>query len=364
MGGVAVYTVNLAKYLKKMGIEISVASGGGEMECILDEEKIPHFHVGIRTKSEFSPKVFGSLPGFIRLVKKEKFDLVHTQTRVAQVLAAISFMFTQVPFISTCHGFFKYKRLSRRLFPCWGEKIIAISKGVEKHLSDDFRVDKKRIEMIYNGIELERFLSAQESGDKPSGEDLGIGKHTYVIGSVGRLSSVKGFKYLIAAFCDVVKKHPDSFLLIVGEGKEKKALLKQINSMGISDKVRLEPRKFDTAKYLSVMDIFCLPSLMEGLGLSLMEAMAAGKACIASDIGGISELIKHGEDGMLFPRRDSAAISDGILRLIEDEKLRESSGRRAREKAENTFSIEDSVSKTIKVYREVVEEGRKTRDVI
>ncbi len=109
-----------------------------------------------------------------------------------------------------------------------------------------------------------------------------------------------------------------------------------------------------TEKYLPLLDIFCLPSLHEGLGLSLMEAMAAGKTCIASDVGGISELVTNGENGLLFKPADPVSIAEAVLRLISDEGLAKRFSSNARRKARDNYSIEDAVRLTAGVYEKAI----------
>ncbi|MFH1836928.1 MAG: glycosyltransferase family 4 protein [Candidatus Omnitrophota bacterium] len=354
IGGISVYTVGAAKYLKKEGIEVIAASSGGELEDLLAESAVTHIKMGIKTKAEFGPALFKTIPALIRLIKKEKFDLIHAQTRVAQVAACMASKFTGVPFVSTCHGFFRYKKMSRQLFPCWGSKVIAISESVRKHLVEDFNLEETRVTMIHNGIELEKYQEAHDVKDNELKKKIGIGEKKRVIGAVGRLSGVKGFNYLVDAFEILSKKYTDIHLLIVGEGKEERSLAKRIKNAGLSDRVTIETNNIPLAGYLSLMDIFCLPSILEGLGLSLMEAMASGKACVASDIGGISELIIDGKDGILVPTRDPSSLAKGISRLLEDEVLRKTLGAKAREKAIENFSIVESTKKTIRVYEEVI----------
>ncbi|MBU1084547.1 MAG: glycosyltransferase family 4 protein [Candidatus Omnitrophota bacterium] len=363
IGGVAVYTVNLAGYLKRKGVDVSVASSGGQMEKDLAANGIRHIKIDIRTKSEFGPKAALAIPVLIREIKKNGFQLVHAQTRVAQIIACAASWLTKTPFVSTCHGFFRYKKVFRRLFPCWGAKIIAISNGVKEHLMDDFGIEESRVEMIYNGIEVEKYLSRRNDKDLDFMRKMGIDENAVIIGSVGRLSSVKGYKYLIDAFARVIEKYPQSCLLLVGEGKEEKTLRRQISESGLSGKVIMGVGELTLTGYLSLMDIFCLPSISEGLGLSLMEAMAGGKACIASDVPGLSELIIDGKDGFLVPPVDAVRLASGIMRFIEDPGMRESMGRKAREKAIAGFSLDKSVDKTIKVYREVVE-GESSEDTL
>jgi glycosyltransferase involved in cell wall biosynthesis len=353
-GGISVYTVNLARYLKKEGVDITVVSSGGDLEDVLARDEVPHIAMDIRTKSEFGIKMWKTLPLLAKLIKNGGFQLVHVQTRVAQVLGWMSERITGVPFISTCHGFFKHRRLSRRFFPCWGEKTIAISKSVREHLLEDFHLKPDRIALIYNGVELERYPFEKAGKDHAFVRSIGISENATIVGTVGRLSPVKGFEYLIDAFKDVVSRKSDIRLLIVGEGPEEDTLKKQVRRLEIADKVLFVSRGAPLEKYLSVLDIFCLPSVREGLGLSLMEAMAAGRACIASDVGGLSELITHGKDGVLVPPKDPGALSAAILDLAGDVPFRQQLAENAHRKAMDTFSIRDSVAKTIKVYEEVI----------
>ncbi len=354
MGGIGVYTANLARYLKKNDIEVIVASSGGDLAGLLSENNVKHIKLDLKTKAEFGIKVWKAIPKLLRIVRENKIDIMHAQTRVSQALSCIVSKLSGVPYVTTCHGFFKHQRFGRRLFPCWGNKTIAISKSVEKHLTDDFNVDKKNVSMIYNGIEISRYLEPVEKDDDLR-KKLNISDDKIIVGTVGRLSPVKGYKYLINAFKEVADKNKDVSLLLVGEGPEKENLLNQINDLALSSNVIMVPGSDGgIEKYFGIIDIFCLPSIEEGLGLSLMEAMASGSGCIATRVGGLKELIDDGDNGLLVPSQDYKALSAAILKLIEDKSLREKLSSNARKKALNSFSIEDSVKKTITVYREAI----------
>ncbi len=352
-GGIGIYTVNLARYLKREGVDVTVVSSGGDLEGALAADKVPHVAMDIKTKFEFGAKVWKALPRLTDLIRGG-YQLVHAQTRVAQVLAQVSGKVTGIPFVSTCHGFFKHRRLSRRLFPCWGEKTIAISKSVRRHLLEDFRLRPDRVVLVYNGIELERYFPGPSDKDRALMRSIGVREGATIVGTVGRLSPVKGFKYLVDAFKDVVSRDPRVQLVIVGEGPEKNALEAQVRRLGITDRVLFASHYAPLERYLSIFDVFCLPSISEGLGFSLMEAMAAGRACIASDVGGISELISNGENGVLVPPGDPRALSAAISDLVANTGLRRRLAENAGEKAANNFSIRDCAVKTIEVYREVI----------
>jgi glycosyltransferase involved in cell wall biosynthesis len=259
--------------------------------------------------------------------------------------------------VSTCHGFFNHKRFSRKLFPCWGEKTIASSKSVEKHLIEDFKLDRDRVVQIYNGIELDRFLNIGKEKDYVFLERIGFFSDDIIVGSIGRLSPVKGFKYLIEGFNMIARDYPKIKLLFIGEGPEENALRDMVSGYGLNTRVFFMGGGGMTDEYLPFFDIFCLPSVHEGLGLSIMEAMAAGKTCIASNVGGISELIQNDITGLLFPPRDPRSIAEAIKRLLGEPSLCGKLALNAREKAKKDFSICDSVRKTADMYEEVIKKG-------
>ena len=251
-------------------------------------------------------------------IKEKNIDIIHSNTRVTQVLSCIIEWLSGKPFVSTCHGFFK-KRFFRKIFPCWGKKVIAISQQVKEHLLKDFAVKEKDIVVIHNGIDVDRFRNHKPENSAFGGReqlktDLGLGSGP-VVGIIARLSDVKGHIYLIEAMKKVLKALPDAQLLIAGEGKMKDELVSLARHLGLEGKVFFLPQVCDTVKVLSIMDVFVMPSLKEGLGLALMEAMACGLAVIGSDVGGIKSLIQHDYNGLLVEPEDTVALSSAILEI-------------------------------------------------
>jgi glycosyltransferase involved in cell wall biosynthesis len=283
-----------------------------------------------------------------KLVRDKEIDIMHAHTRVTQVAAAISSAFTKVPYVATCHGFFK-RRLGRMLFGAWGSKAIAISGPVRESLIRDFGVPPGKISLVRNGIELDRF-SRNFSGGELAGFKEAIGlKDWPVIGTIGRLSPVKGQKTLIEAV-----RNLNAQCVIVGDGPESARLKGLAKDLGVDDRVYFLKSDMDTAKFLAVMDVFVLPSMKEGLGLALMEAMAAGRPCVASDVGGISDIVKDGSSGLVFPAGDAGALKAAISRLIGDEPLRRRLGASAARFARENFSSGAMAEEIVKVYREVL----------
>ncbi len=352
VGGITSYTLTLATGLKKRGHNVHVASSGGELLPSFIQQGVNFIPVPLRTKSEISPKLLISLFRLLPLIKRYDINVIHANSRTTQVLAGLISVISKVKYVSTCHGFFKV-RFGRRFFPCWGKKVIAISSQVSQHLQDDFFVKESDIRIINNGINLERFKFIDASAQKEARRRFGISDN-FVVGIIARLSDVKGHIYLIEAIKMVIEAVPSVKLLIVGEGKMKQKLDERINDLRIADNVVFLAHITDTREILAVMDVFVMPSLKEGLGLALMEAMASGLAVVGSNVGGIKTLIQNNSNGLLVEPGDSAGLSRAILGLLQDSSRRESLGRKAREFISQNFSQEKMILETERVYLECI----------
>ena len=353
IGGIGQYIASLTKALKERCVECIVVSSGGDLEAELQRNGIVHKRLDIDTKFFLSPKVFKAAFALAGIVKDEKVDLIHAHARVSQATAFIASRITGVPYISTCHGSFK-PRLFRKLFDTWGQKVIAISGPVKIHLEKDFGIDEKRIELIHSGVDVNRFLKTSTEEKRSAKDSLGL-KEGPVIGTMGRLSSVKGQRFLIDAMKHIISERKDAQCLIIGSGKEEKALKQLAGSLGISDNIKFIGSAYaNMPLYLSIMDIFVLPSVQEGLGLALLEAMAAGLPCIGSDIGGISDVIKHEINGLKVPVGDPKAIAAATLRLLDDRALGSILAEKGREFVKEKFSVGKMTDKMIEVYEEVI----------
>lgn len=355
LGGIGVYVLSLAKGLVCRGHQVFVASSGGGLVAPLATSGAPHFNINIKTKSEISPKVFCACAEIERIIKDEHIEIVHAHTRVAQVLAHLASKRTNIPYVTTCHGFFK-PRIFRRVFPCWGQACIAISEAVRAHLVNDLGVKKEHIAVVHNGVEIERFspdkFSRTEKGEFK--KSYGLNSDSPVIGTVARLSSVKGQRYLILAMKDIVQVRPETQALLVGNGPEKDNLVNQVKELGLEKSVFFSSSTLDTTIPLSIMDIFVFPSLMEGLGLAIIEAQAMGLAVVASDVGGIYTLVKEGSTGLLVRPKDAQILAEAILKLLKDKNLAQELGARARDQVRNQFNLSKMIDGIEQVYLEVV----------
>jgi glycosyltransferase involved in cell wall biosynthesis len=351
-GGISSYVISLSRGLIKKGHNCFVVSSGGVLEGLLQECGAVSIKVDLDTKSELSPKVFSAIRKLSLFVKEKDIQIIHAQTRVASIIAWRLSRLNNVPFISTCHGFFR-PRLFRKIFPCWGKKTIAISEEVFKHLINDFRLKKENIELIYNGLDMKNIskhsLEAQQEFKNKF--NIGVGP---VVGCVARLSEVKGHKFLIESFKTVLKEFPHAQLILVGEGRIKPDLAALAVKLGVAENVIFIPSVLETSLALSVMDIFVMPSIQEGLGLAIMEAMANGIPVVATNVGGIRNLIKNNETGILVSSGDSKALADGIISLLKNKEKANMLSFNAQDFVQREFSLEKMVNKTEALYKSLL----------
>ena len=256
--------------------------------------------------------------------------------------------------MTTCHGFFKPK-LGRKLFSVWGKKAIAISPAVAQHLERDLGVEKERIVTVLNGIELckDQEITEKERADSREKYDC---RDKKVIGIIARLSDVKGHLFLIEAMKDVKERIDNAVLFIVGQGKMEAQLHECVCSLGLKDTVRFYGEYDRTREFLSAFDVFVLPSLQEGLGLSVMEAQAAGLPVVASNVGGIPALIKQAQTGWLVAPRSAKELSSQLIEVLKDDQMAKKVGHAAAVFAQEHYSIQRMSDLVLAVYKDLIDE--------
>ena len=311
-----------------------------------------HFPLNIRTKSELDLRIYFALRSLQRLIQDQRIDVVHAQTRITQVMGSCLKNRCRVPYLSTCHGFFK-RRLVRRIFPCWGDSVIAVSEAVRDHLLRDFQVAASQAVLIKNGIDTEQFSAVAEATKKKNRVALKLNRGP-VIGIIARLSAIKGHEILIAAMKKIISQFPQAQLLIVGEGRTKDRLQALTREFQLEDHVQFCPVVHHTPEVLSLLDVFVMPSFQEGLGLSVMEAQAMGLAVVASRVGGIPQLIEDGTTGLLVPPRNVDLLAEAILLLLRNPQKAQEMGERARAFIQKECSAQVMVEQTIRLYERLV----------
>ncbi|MBI3601593.1 MAG: glycosyltransferase family 4 protein [Candidatus Omnitrophica bacterium] len=347
-GGITSYLLSLSRGLQAQGHQVFVASAGGDCENIFKNDGGRHFNLGFRTKSEIDPRIYLSLGPLKKFVYKENINIIHAQTRVTQVMGYFLARMSHKPLVTTCHGFFK-PRFFRRIFSCWGQAVIAISKPVKEHLVRDFGLDPKKVHWIANGIDCSKFVLATEALKQQTRQRWNI-QAKFVIGLIARFSDVKGIDVLIKSMPLVIQQYPDVLFMVVGQGPEQEKLFNLAEGLNLKTHVRFENIVNQTADILPAFDLFVMPSRQEGLGLSVMEAQSCGLPVIASGVGGLVDLIEDGKTGYLVSAGDSKALAAKINEVLRNPLQAREVGLAAREYIARNFSLEKMVSATEKIY--------------
>ncbi len=352
IGGIGTYILGLAKALKAKGDEVFVVSNGGILVTELVAGGVSHIKLDILTKSELSPKVFRAIFEISRLARRLGIDVIHSQTRVTHVIGFFASRLCRVSFVTTCHGFFR-RKIGRILVPAWGERVIAISEAVERHLIKDFHVKKDRISLIYNGIDVKKFLRDFSKKEKDTLKDrFGIRKDHSIIGTIARFTPDKGHSVLLYALYEILRQKPNVQLIFVGEGKERSRIVDLSERLNLSENVIFIKTQLNTLNILSIMDVFMFtPTRKEGLGIGLLEALASGKPAVATNVGGISSIIEDGLNGFLVEPSRPKLLVDPTLRLLKDKELYQRMSRAGREIVIEKFSIDGMADRVRTLYK-------------
>ncbi len=354
IGGITTYIRKLGKPLRALDVEIAVLSGGGECVPQFRREGIKTFELPMKTKSELSPRLWMAAPKAKRIILEEKFDLIHAHTRATQVWAAFLGSATNVPVVTTCHGFYK-RRLGRRILPAWGERVIAISDGVGEHLSKDFGLPASQIAVVNNGVDVDEIQKTHAGYQKSeSKQSYGFAPHDPVIGVVARLVADKGHAFLIRALGILRTEFPYIRLLIVGDGRCLAELQELTRELELQDNVVFTGNVSNVVKPLSAMDIFVLPATWrEGFGLSLAEAMVCSIPVITSNIHSLNTLIRSGETGILVKPGKADLLAETLRGLIRNPAEAKRLGKNGRRIVEEQFSLERMAAGIRNVYASV-----------
>lgn len=241
--------------------------------------------------------------------------------------------------------------LKRHAFSRWKHKqidvFIAASRLIARILVDD-GIPEDRIETVHDGVNV-GFVDHQPEVDAHGAFWLPAGSR--VVGNVAALAAHKGQKHLVAAARHVVRKLPNTRFLIIGEGDLRTALEKQIKDLGLAHHVLLTGFRPDAVGLIKTLDLFVMSSVTEGLGSVVLEAMACRRAVVGTRAGGIPEAVIDGETGLLVPAQDDEAMAGAIVRLLDDDALRERFGEAGRARVEAHFSVDRMVAGTLDVYR-------------
>jgi glycosyltransferase involved in cell wall biosynthesis len=292
-----------------------------------------------------------------RLIQSHGVDLIHVNAMKALLFCGLIARLHGVPVIWHCHVPSDFRGLFDPAGSAIARTIIANSESVMGRFSGSW-IARGKARLMYEAIDFSG-LQPDRSGVKVRRE-LGIEDHATVIGTVGRLVEEKGIEYALAAMPGIIDGKPDTALLIVGEGvgpdcQYSRRLKAMASDLGISRHVRFAGFRSDVGECFGAMDIVLMPSLREGFGRTVAEAMAMGKPVIASRVGGIPEIIDDGTTGILVPPEDSMSIAAAVRALTEDPERALRMGKAGRLSVLRRFDVKILARTVEGIYSDILE---------
>lgn len=343
--------------------EVSVLRGEGELVGIFRNAGIPVHLLNARTR--FDPF---ALRGLVALLRQRNYDIVHSHLFRADIYAALAVaqLGEGAPLlISTRHNddrFFlnPFIGILHYLVSARQDLIIAISDHIARFTVSRGVRDPARVRRVYHGMEPTVTQALERDGQRIRA-DLGLETVDFLVGNVGRLALQKGQRHLIAAMPLLLERVPRAHAVIAGRGDLEEYLRDLSLEVGVADRVHVLGPRRDVPALMHAMDVFAMPSIWEGFGLVLLEAMAAGRPIVASRVATIPEVVAEGETGLLVPAGDPVALADALAELAHDPERARRLGEAGRQRLRQQFSIEKMVGDTELLYRELVEERGRAR---
>jgi glycosyltransferase involved in cell wall biosynthesis len=287
-----------------------------------------------------------------RVIKQLRPQIVHAHDphAVAMAATALSIVST-VPRTVLVAARRLELRMARNSFSRWKysqvDCFIASSAVVRDRLTHD-GIPPDRIRVVNEGVEVERIEKMQAANVHA---EFYLPTHAPIVGNVATLVPHKGHQHLIDAAALVVREVPDVRFVIVGDGELRQSLEHQIRHLHLERHVFLAGYRIDPIELTKGFDVFAMSSITEGMCTPLVDAMAAGKAAVATAVGGVPEVLVDGVTGFLVPPRDPPAMAARLIELLENGPLREEMGRAAQQRARECFTVEKMVDETAAVYR-------------
>lgn len=328
VNGAVTYCKFLSEQLLEYGHELTVlCRPNGWLQENLD----PRIEI---FESEQNRSTF-ELGRVARWIRQQRFDVMHTHMSRAHLFGVLMKMMTKVPVVATAH------QCSLQLHWRLNDRVIANSHSTAEYQRRVNRVPADRLSTIYCFTNLDRFKNIKPLDVKVVRRQMRLKGDEFLVGTVGDVIARKGQRYLFEAMSRIIQEVPNFKLVLLGRFRRDEAYVRQLRGMQkrhqLFTRVKWLGLRTNVQDFMSAFDLCVVPSVQEPLGLVALEAMAAGTPVVASETGGLPEIVKHGVNGLLVPPKDPAKLADAIIEMASDRDRRIEMGRQGREMVDQRF---------------------------
>jgi glycosyltransferase involved in cell wall biosynthesis len=300
----------------------------------------------------------------MRILRSNNVDVLHCHSHKACSYGVLAGTLAKTPSVLVqVHGLHRARNVRRQLVNFFmfrgATRVVAVSQAVKQDiLATNWRVPAERLSVLEDSVDYDRFAHCAVLKTEAR-KMLGVPSDGIIFGTVGRLTPTKGLPYLIEAFCMVREQIPCAHLVLLGDGSERAQIERQARESPHRDAIHFLGRRDHIEQFLRGMDVFVLSSVAEGVGRALLEAMAAGVPAVATQVGGIPEVIHSPEVGLLAPPRDPQTLAQMMIRMGRmSESQRAAIGRAAQERIRQFYSHDVIREKLRRIYEEEYENHR------
>ncbi len=339
VGGAEQLIKSLAEHIDQTRFAMHVCclgvQRGNALQAEFEQMGVPLHIIGAKKFYGLQP-----LQQVRRILRDLDVDLVHTHLTSSDVTGRLLGRLAGLPVVSTLHNIpanydrarFDRRWLQRLTARHAATHLVAVSPTIRQQFIDAWGIPQDQISTIYNAVPMDRYGAIPARPARETGAPV-------VITNIGRLSPQKGQRLLLDAFALVVQQQPAVKLMIVGQGRLEEELNAHAAQLGLNEQVVFTGLRRDIPQVLADSDVFVLSSLWEGLPVTAVEAMAAARPAIVTDVGGNRDVVEHGRSGVVVPPNDVRALATAMLALATNPEQRVSMGEAARERVRDDFSI-------------------------
>jgi glycosyltransferase involved in cell wall biosynthesis len=364
-GGVEKMLLNWCNHLDHTRLRFSIvcfANPGGTEACLLDRANaidVPTFRVPWGRRK----RLLAAVDSFVRIIESTKATLVHSHDAKSNVVATLAQLRTRVPVVGSAYAWFGDRSVFRVRLYEWldvhmlkrFQGVVTVSESLQRE-SMHRGLDPDRLMLIRTGVDYE---SLQKIPDRDAvRRSLGLTPDDIVIGNLARLWPEKGQSYLLEALRIVVDRHPSVKLVIIGTGPLEERIRAQARDLGLAENVVLAGFPDNLSEVINILDAQVHSSVYEGLPIALLQGMAAGLPIVSTDVGGIREVLTHGDSGLIVPPGNSVQLASAMLELIEDRVSARRMGETARRFVREQYSMEAAMRQLEAAYGRVYADSR------